>query len=337
MKYAAKYTLNKGWFLLLTDIGVNPTEVLRAANLPADLFSRDAIQFTHQEYFRFWQALDLVAADIDLPLLFAEAFSVEGFDAPLFASICCPNFNKALECLQHFKPLIAPLSLELSFTDKTTTITIGFDRSEQVIPKHLAGIELVFFTQLCRLATRQHIKPLKVTSGYLFDNQEKYDEYFGVKVKLGDKFELVFSTKDANLPFMTENAGMWNFFEPELNKRLSQLEEHASTEQRVKSVLLELIPSGRVSIENVASALAMSKRTLQRKLSSEKVKYQAILNDTRKELAQYYLSNSSTSLSEVSYLLGFQETTSFYRAFSSWTGVSPEKFRDQSLVQSMMH
>ena len=97
----------------------------------------------------------------------------------------------------------------------------------------------------------------------------------------------------------------------------------------MKAVLLEALPSGDSSIEGVAEKLAMSKRTLQRKLSSEKESFQVLLQNVRAELADHYLEKSQMSLGEISFLLGFQESNSFIRAYSSWKGVSPGHFREQ--------
>ena len=81
------------------------------------------------------------------------------------------------------------------------------------------------------------------------------------------------------------------------------------------------------SIEYVAKQLAMSKRTLQRKLSEENYSYQWVLKKVRQELADYYLQQTQLPIIEVSFLLGFQETNSFIRAYSSWTGTTPSQVR----------
>ena len=119
-----------------------------------------------------------------------------------------------------------------------------------------------------------------------------------------------------------------NFFEPGLKQKLIDLELEASTADRVKSALLEMLPSGQTSIEEVANRLAISKRSIQRRLNAEGSNYQTVLNATREELAKHYLSKSSFSQGEISFLLGFQDTNSFTRAFSSWTGKTPGQFRD---------
>jgi AraC-like DNA-binding protein len=77
---------------------------------------------------------------------------------------------------------------------------------------------------------------------------------------------------------------MWRFFEPELRKRLTDIEAEASYANRVRSCLFELLPSGMSSIDDVAKNLAIGKRTLQRQLSQEKTSFQQELNKTREKL-----------------------------------------------------
>ena len=62
---------------------------------------------------------------------------------------------------------------------------------------------------------------------------------------------------------------MWDYFKPELTKRLSELSVDDSTSARVRSILTELLPSGEFTIDDVAKKLGSSKRTFQSKLSSE--------------------------------------------------------------------
>jgi AraC-like DNA-binding protein len=142
---------------------------------------------------------------------------------------------------------------------------------------------------------------------------------------------LVFSTTDAGQPFLTENAAMWDFFEAGLSKKLSDLDTEASMQERVRSALQEMLPAGQSSIEEAANRLAMSKRSLQRRLSEESSSYQEVLNATRRELAHYYLSRSSASLVEIAYLLGFQDGNSFIRAFRDWTGQTPGEYRQSRM------
>ena len=120
---------------------------------------------------------------------------------------------------------------------------------------------------------------------------------------------------------------MWRSFEPDLRRRLIELEATARTADRVRALLLELLPSGAATIELVAKRLAMSKRTLQRRLEDEGENFRALVNATRESLAKHYLTQTSLSGGEIAFLLGFEDPNSFYRAFHEWTGQTPETAR----------
>lgn len=132
---------------------------------------------------------------------------------------------------------------------------------------------------------------------------------------------------DAQRPSLTANAGMWQVFEPELQRRLADLDVAEDTSAGVCSALLELLPSGASSIEAVAERLAVSKRTLQRSLRNEGTKYQVELGPVRERLATHYLTRTTVSCAEIAFLLGFNDRNSFYRAFQGWTGKTPETLR----------
>jgi AraC-like DNA-binding protein len=154
-----------------------------------------------------------------------------------------------------------------------------------------------------------------------------YQAYLGCALGASDQIQIAFSVHDARRPFLTDNMAMWAAFEPALNSRLSELDAQASLRERVRAVLLETLPAGISSIDVVAQRLAISKRSLQRQLAEESVGFQELLSEVRHELARHYLSRTEISAGEISWLLGFQESNSFIRAFRSWTGTTPAAYR----------
>jgi Transcriptional regulator containing an amidase domain and an AraC-type DNA-binding HTH domain len=155
----------------------------------------------------------------------------------------------------------------------------------------------------------------------------RYTEFFGTPVQLDVNPQISFSAIDALRPFLTVNESMWQVFEPDLRRRLNELDATATTTQRVQALLLELIPSNIATIDEVADRLAMSKRTLQRRLENEGENFRALLNETREKLARHYLKETSLSGGKIAFLLGFEDPNSFYRAFQDWTGQTPEHTR----------
>jgi AraC-like DNA-binding protein len=327
MSQPREFAIQPGWRILLTDLGIRPSDVLRRAGLPDDLFSRENASLKSDEYFRLWRSVEEESADLTLPIRIGEAISVEAFDPPIFAAMCSPDLNTALHRISRYKRLICPMALHIHEREEGTTLEIEWLHSTIDPPASLVATELVFFVQLARLATRAKVHPVRVTATNPPSPAEAYTAYFGVKVRKGPTQSVTFSAEDARRPFLTANDKMWQFFEPELQKRLSELNDEAAMSERVRGALLELLPSGSASIQAVSRKLQVSTRTLQRRLTEEGEKFQLVLNKTREDLARHYLRNSSMSGAEISFLLGYEDPNSFSRAFHTWTGVTPEKAR----------
>ena len=98
---------------------------------------------------------------------------------------------------------------------------------------------------------------------------------------------------------------------------------------RVCTALVELLPSGEGTIEGVSRMLGMSRRTLQRHLKDEGVTFQQQLSAVRERLARHYVESVPMTTDEMAYLLGYDETNSFLRAFKSWTGQSISSYRNE--------
>ncbi len=330
VKKVNQFNVDKSWKALLSLSGINVVELLRLADLPQDIFSRKQAGLNTLEYFRMWKAMEKLA-DESYTLTLLNAMSAEFFSPPIFASLCSPNLSVALSRLQQFKPLIGPMKLDIDETEEKLKLGIRFSDAHLEVPNLLIAMELGFFVQLARMATREHVVPVEVIAPKKLPHLESYTEFFGVEPKEGTGVELVFSKEDASRPFVTENEQMWEFFEPSLRRRLADLGVNDGMSERVRGALLELLPSGRVSIGDMASKLAVSKRTLQRRLGEEGTSFMEILGSLREELARHYITTSDLPYSQISFLLGYDDPNSFFRAFNAWTGSTPDTVRTQSL------
>ena len=331
MKKITPFSINPGWKILLVDLGINYAEVLKKAELPADLFSRKDASLTTAEYLKFWKSLEFIANDPLFPLKAICKLSTEMFDPPIFAALCSPNLNTALKRISQFKPLIGPMTLNIELNDEGTHIMIKFLERDVALPKSLVAMELGFFVQIARMATREIIIPKRVIAPCEFPHTPEYAEYFGVTPEFGESLSLHFAANDANKPFVTENIGMWDFFEADLKKRLSAIQAEDSMKERVKAVLLEMLPSGETTVDTLAKRLNLSRRTLQRRLLDEHTNFKDILTETRESLARHYVTKSDLPYIQISFLLGYEDPNSFFRAFQTWTGSTPDTMRNQSL------
>jgi AraC-like DNA-binding protein len=327
MTHPARYPLPPAARLLLSDLGLSVDDILRRAGLPGDLFACVRASLSTDQYFRLWQAIADEAEDPRLPLRIGTGIPVEGFDAPLFGALCSPDLNTALQRFAHYKRLVGPMALRVDVTRERTRVEFKWLDRTLSPPAVLVLMELVFFVEFARIATRSRIRPLAARSPHLPEDAAAFSDYLGVKVTKAETPSLLFSAGDATRPFLTANEQMWQEFEPGLKRRLSELDHMATTSERVHSALLELLPGGAASADAVCKRLGTSVRTLQRRLGEEGETFQAILNRTREALARHYLKRPELTANEISFLLGYHDPSSFFRAFTSWTGTTPEQAR----------
>lgn len=326
-----RYTLEMSWQALFKDLGISPQDLLRHAHLPLDLMTRKMPTITGDEYFRLWDGLaHLLRDEPTFPLRIAQAISIESFSPPLFACLSSTDLNMALNRIAKYKPLVGPLRLNVTQSRAQTTFSVRGLPGMRPLPESLIAFELAFWVQVARAATRDRIRPKAVHLTITLPEIAQYEAYFGVPVQ-HDQFDgLTFSAEDAQKPFLTANDAMWAIFEPELNMRMKDLDQQSDFRMRVRACLMEIMASGHYSMADVASRLAVSTRTLQRRLSEENTTFQKEIDSLREELARTYLAKSDYSSGQIAFLLGYEDPNSFFRAFRAWTGQTPEGVRAQA-------
>ncbi|MGZ2748619.1 AraC family transcriptional regulator ligand-binding domain-containing protein [Burkholderia stagnalis] len=322
-----RFVVSPGWQVLMANLGVSGDALLRRAQLPADLLARPEGGLSTREYFRLWQACGETAGGPAVALRVLDLVSVETFDPPLFAALCSPNLEIAIRRIGQFKPLLGPVRLRVAHDVDGLTIAIDFLERDVTPPATLLVAELGFFVKLARIATRVHLAARAVTLPRELAPHPGYARFFGVTPQYGDAPSVSLSLRDVRRPFVTANDAMWQIFEPDLRRRLDALSADAGFAERVRAALLELIPGGLATAGEVARRLAVSRRTLQRRLGDEGASFKTILAEVRERLAWHYLGRSELPCSQIALLLGYQDPNSFFRAFNAWTGMTPEAAR----------
>lgn len=328
--HSSTYAFDSTWRLLLKDLGVDAARVLRRADLPEDLLARPALRLDAARFHCFWDSLAIEVGEHLLPVRVCAAVRSEAFSPPLFAALCSPDFLVAAQRIARFKTLVAPMRLTVREGRQRVTLDLSWPDLTHPPPPSLVLTELLFLVALGRMGTRERLQPLRVTTVMPPADLTAYVEFLGVRIDQGERNELEFDLADTRRPFLTSSDALWATFEPELRRRLAQLDASVTVGQQVRAVLLEALPSARADIDSVARTLAMSRRSLQRHLESEGISFKQLLQDTRRALAQHYLRKTEIPAAEISFLLGFEESNSFFRAFRAWTGRTPDSVRKEA-------
>ncbi len=165
-----------------------------------------------------------------------------------------------------------------------------------------------------------------------------YEQYFGCHVRFGAKRDcLVFHRADLDKLFVSYNAELLEILIPVLDRRLEQQCHSATLAEQIRWVLRRRLTAGRPDVRSVAGELAMSERSLQRKLTDEGLTFQTLLSETRHQLALEYLADPAFAVIDVAYMLGYEDQNSFFRAFRQWETLTPTAWRSRHMAQNAAH
>jgi len=214
--------------------------------------------------------------------------------------------------------------------DRTAAIALEYIDVHRHSDRHQIEFWLVTVMRICRQVTDSRLAPRQLRVRH---NREatptEFKTFFGADVEFGaGADEIVFPAAVASLPVVGHDNYMNNLLRRYADEALARPRpQHGRVRSAVEDVLPLLLPHGKGRLSDVARQLGMSTRTLSRKLSAEGVTFPEILGQLRSVLAQRYLSERELPISEIAWLLGYLEVSSFTNAFKRWTGDTPRQSR----------
>ena len=155
-----------------------------------------------------------------------------------------------------------------------------------------------------------------------------HQRLFGGAIHYGQAdSKLVFERGYLDLPVVAADQELRRQVEERAEALLAALSEEPLLLRQLKAALGTRLAHGHATLAHAAAALDTTARTLQRRLSAERLSFQASLDAVRRARAEHLLSESTASLSQIAFLLGYTEQSTFQNAFRRWTGLSPGEFR----------
>ena len=141
--------------------------------------------------------------------------------------------------------------------------------------------------------------------------------------------ELHFPLDYFALPVTNSDPGLKNLLDRQAQALLDVLPQEEAFTQALQDAIVRAIQGGEPALETVARDLALSPRTLHRRLAERQLVFKDLLQQTRLQLARQYLRERRLTLAEVALLLGYSEQSAFSRAFRQWTGQTPLQYQKQ--------
>lgn len=277
----------------------------------------------------FKSAMDQIS-DPAFALRAAECWHPSHFKALGYAWLASGSLYTALGRLERFICIPAGQALiKCQDTEAGLCVIYESGRGDNSLGHTMADFGLSLIISMCRVnmggAVQLYSVNLKRSQPL---DSSPYERFFQCDITFGAKADgFVLPWSVANRPLLTANADFAQIFDDILVGELEKI-SGADLVHRCKRYLIDNISSGEPSEDRLAEDMAMSRRTLQRKLAEHGLTYRIILDKIRHDMALKYLGTPDKSLTEIAFLLGFSEQSAFARAFRRWSGISPSTYRN---------
>jgi AraC-like DNA-binding protein len=322
-------------FSRLEEHGVSASAVLRRAGPCQGYIGQPRVLLKTEEVFAFWRAVGEVSTDPAIGLLLGTETKTERFHLTGIAALASESLGAAVDQMARYKQLTCPEEILQKKDDDEWSIQFRWLLAEELEPPVLIECAFSWMLSIARHGTGTRLSPLRVEFLQPRAHAKTIERHFGCRVVCGaPKNAIVFRTSDAQQRFVTRNAELLAVLAPQFEEELKRDTDDENFVERVRLAVQQHLTGRRPNIEDIAGALHISARTLQRRLQDEGSSFQRVLGEARRHLARHYLNNSTLELNEAAYLLGYEDGNSFVRAFRSWEGVPPARWRENQRARA---
>lgn len=314
----------------LQDDGIDSRAVFAKAGLDPALLSDPTGRYPASAMRVLWQEGEARHSKKDFGLAVGQRWHPTTFNALGFAWLASDSLYTALERLVRYAQLVnsgivAALNTEGTVYQLTIQPHAGAHGAA-----NLAGLTAVVV--MCRALMGPSFTPVEL--GLTLDantHSSAIQKFFGCRIRSCDSNSYInIDRQQAHIHLPGANSQLALVNEQLALKNVSEI-AGSNIRARAAHAIAKRLPTGTVNEDSVAAELALSTRSLQRRLSEEHTSFKEMLDRVRRELAKHYLESGEHSLSEISYLLGYGDQASFSRAFKRWFGASPSQFRTRTM------
>ena len=313
----------------LVNLGVDADEVLRRSGLdPSQLYKANLrTKFSGQP--RFWKAAVELSGDPCIGLHLGEQMPVYKGQILEYLFLSSQTFGDGLNRVLNYQRLISD-ALHGQISETPSPCLTSYFSEHQHATSHLAEAMVLGLIKAFQAVTDGNFKADRIVFNHLPNtDMAEYQRIFQCPVEFNAKsFQLFFPASMLSYRSL--------YAEPELlNLHLQAADQHLAILQQqdliteVRGLLGALLESGETTLETVAARLDVTPRHLRHQLDLAGTSFQRLLNDYRHRLARRLLSQTDEAISEIVYLTGFSEPSTFYRAFKRWEGTTPIEYRQQ--------
>jgi len=319
------------WWLL------NMAEYLRRLKLPVkSLFDEAGVSFQSLMYFntrypqdgvtKLWELVEQRTKNEEIGFLIGKQINVAGFPVLGFSLISAVDLRDGFDRFLRYQRVIGEsANINLTVKGEEAHLSFNFFGDDEPISKHTNDMAIAATVSMIRLLAGDDWQPKEV---HFARSKPKKEDDFVAFFKCPISFERNLNSIIIAATDFAPGQNKESHFDTVLLAAESK-DSQQPVSDLVTMYLQQHIQNHTLNRNQVAEALNMSPRSLQRKLTTEVTSYQTLIDQVREEKSREYLSVQNLSITEIAFLCGFSDPTTFNRAFKRWLGVSPGEYRQR--------
>lgn len=312
-------------------LGLDTDQILRAAGLDRATIEDPDVRIPVEQVDALWRKACELSGDPNLALHAIEVLPFGAYRVIDYLASSAPTIGTALAKVSDYFPLIRNGVIRLPYVvgEDLVTFAIEAPSCPSAISRPFAEYTLAAVFLRTRIGTNSRYPLVRVE----FSHQRpadisEHERIFECPVEFGaETCRLILAREVWETPRMGSDPALFSVLDAHARMLLEKLPNPAELVGQVREVIESELRGGNPQLESVARHLAMSPRTLQRRLKDQGVLFNDVLDAMRFRAARSYLAQRDIAGTEVAYLLGFAEQSSFNRAFKRWSGLTPTEYR----------
>jgi len=316
-------------------LGLDTARILEAAQLDVATLQDPDARIPIEQAQTLWRKAYELSGDPNLALHAIEVLPFGAYRVIDFLATAAPTIGSAMAKVSDYFPLINEVvSLPYVVAADQVTFAVEAPSRPSVITRPYAEYTLAAVFLRTRVATGQKFPLIRVDFSHPPPADiSEHERVFECPVRFGaPACQLVIARRVWDTPRAGNDPTLFSILDAHARMLLDQLPSPSDLLGRVRQTIQAALRGGDPKLESVARELAMSPRTLQRRLKDTGVLFNDVLDEMRFQAAKSYLAQRDVAGSEVAYLLGFAEQSSFNHAFKRWSGQTPTEYRRGTAV-----
>lgn len=320
--------ISRAAYALASQAQISVEPLLKRSNLSVEQAKNPGLRIAVRDQIKF---LNLVAEELNdefLGIRLAQTIDLRELGLLYYVMASSDTVGEALRRVSRYST-IQNESVQISYRGgKSVTVAFNYFGVARRVDRHQIEFIITLLLRVCRALSGLALTPSQVKLVHHRSRlPPEFRSLFGPHVAFACATdEVVYPGALAHTPCANADPYLNSLLERYCEEALRKRHKTPTTWQlKVENAVVPLLPHGLADIGKIAAELGVSRRTLARRLAAEGLSFRKVLDRLRFDLAKRYIREQDLPVSEIAWLLGYQEASTLNHAFKRWTGRAPKR------------